>query len=581
MKVWRGWARICGAALMAAWAGLAVAQATAPAAAKSATQNGAQTSLPTKEQPVTTLHTQANLVIVDVVVRDKGNPIRGLKQGDFHILENGKEQKITVFEEHKATDALQVSTAPQLPPNVYSDTPQYTMTSAANVLLLDAMNTPYTAQVLIRKAMVDDLRTIPDGTQIAVFKLDAKLHIISGFTSDKGAIAKLLEKGPGLAEPSPVMDPHFTEALSQLSNLAGGAGATTSAQQNMQEFAQQQSNFQGNLQGESTMDAFTQLARYLSTIPGRKNLIWYTGTVPFSFPNGSTATNSSMGSTMDMADFSGQMQRMLELLTVARVAVYPVDSRGLVSNAHAWDHLHMDQIAQVTGGKAIYETNAVGAALPEAIANGSDYYTLGYSPLDQNYNGALRSIAVKMDDNAHYDLEYRRGYFAIDPTKEQKLMAGRTSPLIDAMQHGSLELSQVIFDVRVLPEGDPEVKSEPVTPGPAGMVTRGLSHPHRYMVDYWIDPRGVEGKALPNGGQQREIEVTQVAYDDEGIRANYTDVPFEVTMTASEAQQALRDGIPLHQQIDLPKGKGFLRVAVHDLESGRIGTVEIPVDAGK
>jgi hypothetical protein len=146
------------------------------------------------------------------------------------------------------------------------------------------------------------------------------------------------------------------------------------------------------------------------------------------------------------------------------------------------------------------------------------------------------------------------------------------------MQHGSLELSQVLFDVRVLPAGDPEVKSEPVTAGPAGMVTKGLGHPQRYMVDYWVDPRGVEATPLANGGQQRTIEVTQVVYDDEGIRENYSDTPFQITMTAAEAQGALRDGIELRQQIDLPRGKGYLRVAVHDVASGRIGTAEIPVD---
>jgi hypothetical protein len=98
------------------------------------------------------------------------------------------------------------------------------------------------------------------------------------------------------------------------------------------------------------------------------------------------------------------------------------------------------------------------------------------------------------------------------------------------------------------------------------------------MVDYWIDPQSVEDKPLPSGGQHAETEVTQVAYDSEGIRRNYTDTPFEVNMTAAEARNAMHAGIPLHLQIDLPQGKGFLRVGVHDLQSGRIGTVEIPIE---
>ena len=66
------------------------------------------------------------------------------------------------------------------------------------------------------------------------------------------------------------------------------------------------------------------------------------------------------------------------------------------------------------------------------------------------------------------------------------------------------------------------------------------------------------------------MELTAVAYDVEGIRENYADGGFAV------------DGAPgqhlrLHQEIDLPAGKTYLRIGVHDLMSGRIGTLEIPL----
>ncbi len=53
----------------------------------------------------------SNLVIVDVTVRDKsGKPIEGLKQGDFTILEDGKPQKISVFEFQKLTQSTGTAT---------------------------------------------------------------------------------------------------------------------------------------------------------------------------------------------------------------------------------------------------------------------------------------------------------------------------------------------------------------------------------------------------------------------------------------------------------------------------------------
>lgn len=53
---------------------------------------------------VPTFRASANLVLLDVVVRDKGKPVEGLGQPEFQVLEDGKPQTITVFEEHKATD---------------------------------------------------------------------------------------------------------------------------------------------------------------------------------------------------------------------------------------------------------------------------------------------------------------------------------------------------------------------------------------------------------------------------------------------------------------------------------------------
>src|SRR5690242_13017540 len=53
-----------------------------------------------------TFTARTDLVLVPVLVTDKNqNPVSGLQQSDFTILDNGREQKIAVFEEIKSTDA--------------------------------------------------------------------------------------------------------------------------------------------------------------------------------------------------------------------------------------------------------------------------------------------------------------------------------------------------------------------------------------------------------------------------------------------------------------------------------------------
>ncbi len=630
--------------LTAAWAAQGQAGAPAQMPAVQTTPQVEQPGVPTGI-PVPVFRTNANLVLVDVVVRAKGAPVEGLKASDFDIREDGKTQKITVFEEHRATDAVEVATAPQLPPHVYSDAPRYTVTSATNVLLLDALNTPLPDQVYVRRRMLQYLATIPPGTRMAVFTLGSKLHIISGFTTNAAEIAKALGPGRGNTEKSPVLDPDFDNTLNLQNSLAEALGLSGLAVSGIQQFISDTQNFEVGLREEMTIDALDEIARYLSIIPGRKNLIWFSGEFPLRYLQGGANPN------MDpMADYTGQVKKAAELLALARVAVYPVDSRGLLNtpssdagttagiaeamqsapagaqvngqgavgqggagntgigsfsmdqlntvNAQpgvggdvtaqdqaflsdtSWDHFNMEQIATETGGKAYYNRNALGQVVGEAIANGSSYYTLGYDPGNQNYNGALRKIEVRVDSGG-YDLEYRHAYFADSPAEAMRWIPGKMNPLIDAMQHGTLPLSQVTFEVRILPEGDPALGGEKATLERAAATPTGLKHPTHYLVDYWIDPREVDAKLLPDGKQHREIELTQVAYNDEGIRVNYTDIGLGVDLTDAQAAQAEHGGIRLHQEIDLPAGQDYLRVGVHDLLSGRIGTVEVPVGVGK
>ena len=601
---------------------------------------------PESQQALATplFRTNANLVVVDVVVRQKGKAVEGLKESDFRVLEDGKEQKIAVFEEHKSTETV-VAPRPQpdLPPNTYSNAPRYAITSAANVLLLDGLNTPYTDQVYVRRRMLDYLRNIPPGSRIAVFTLASRLRMIEGFTSDSSVIEKALKEGKSHAQTSAVMDPVFDEALGGVGGLAAAGGASAAAVQAMHQFASDTQNFEVGLRLQMTMDAINQLARYLSTIPGRKNLIWFSGSFPLRFLQGGSSPQ------MDpMADFSGQVKQMAELLALSRVAVYPVDARGLMGgpsqNASTatnnpnllgspqttagpfgnngqggtagnegmnsssmsqqitasataqtvpqqmqqadqravdeqdWDHINMEQIAAETGGRAYINRNALAQAVGEAIENGSTYYTVAYAPENKDYNGALRQIRVQVPGD-RYDLAYRHAYYAVDPLKEEKQLHGRVSPLIAAMQHGSLPLSEVLFEAHVVPGTDPGLKNIALSSDPAGKMAAGLKQPVRYVTEFTIDPRTLTSSTMPDGRLHHEVELTQVAYDPEGVRVNYNDVGLAVNTVP--AQGGVQVPIKVHQEIDLPAGENYLRIGVHDLMSGRIGTLEIPLRAQK
>ena len=569
---------------------------------------------PPPQQQVPLFRTNANLVLVDVVVRDHGNPVHGLDQKEFHVLEDGKPQKITIFEEHKATDALEVAQPAPLPPGIFSNDPRYTRTSAANVVLLDALNTPYADQLYVRHRMLQFLKTIPPGTRVAVFTLASQLRMVEGFDAGPNVLEKALTEVQSNPEKSPLMDPDYDKAMTQLTDMASSAAMTGTVIASMQQFEQDQKRFMMDTRINITIDALEELGRYLSTIPGRKNLIWFSGAFP-----AITVGGGQMGPGFEETDFTEKVKRMNALLALARVAVYPVDARGLtqpeaftaeenpmnprlfnsvtmggptsglvvgnqptvaqrlnadnqefMNNLAAEQNL-MKQVAEATGGKPYVNTNAVGEAVGDAIANGSSYYTLGYVPEDKNYDGRYRSISVRVPEE-HYDLEYRHGYYALTQKDQQKLIPGAVNPLIAAMQRGAPDLSQVLFRARALPAGDAAVKMAATTPGPAGAMAGQLKNPRRFVVDYWINPEMLELSALPDGRRQTKVELTEVVYNRAGVRQNYNDTGLEVDLNPGPLQP-----IHLQQQIDVPEGQMFLRLGVQDMNNRRIGTLEIPL----
>ena len=605
----RWFAGTCGALLALTHFSSGAAQNQQPqqqnGAVRPATSNGSEP----------TFRTGANLVLVDVVVRDKGQAVQGLKESSFHILEDGHEQKLTVFEEHKSTDAMEASEPPKLPPHVYSDLPQYRTTSAANVLLLDALNTPMDDQKYVREQMLKYLHNIPAGTQVAVFTLASQLRMVSGFTVNAAAIQAALSQAHAPVQQSPLVHPEDDVAESQVEAMIAGqqgtGGDAMQMMENTRAFEQDRQSFRTQDQAAITIAALDALGRYLSPIPGRKNLIWFSGSFPIDF-----AEDLQPREGLPYQDYTQQLRAMEAGLARARVAVYPVDARTLMTLRNAnvanivprpemgigadtaaaatdaqdddirapqeWntEQVTMEHMAEATGGEAFVNTNDVGRAIEKAIANGSNYYTLGYVPPDPKEDGAYHTIAVQMDDGkagSKYQLAYRRGYYAADPNQPGSTV--KVSPMTAAMEDGAPPSSQLIFEVRPLAVGDPELRGAQPTPGPAGKSPAPLKPPvTRYVVEYSIDPHRVSWKNLPDGQQQAELEVAQALFSAAGKLVNSTDAGLEVTLTAAQVAAAMREGVRVQQQIDLPAEEVSLRIGVRDVSSGRIGTVEIPLE---
>ncbi len=248
------------------------------------------TQSPAPATSATVLHATTSLVLVDVVATDHGKPAHGIDRSRFHVFEDGHEQAIVTFEEHQPQPASPHAAAaqarmPALPPHTYTNVSPYPATGVVNVLLLDALNTPMADQAEARKEMIEYLGKIPSGTPIAIFTLASHLQHVTGFTTDAAALAKVMRGKAAAPSQSVVLgDQDNSAQMARSKRLAQMEQSSTlpscSIRGRIEQFEADLTTFQTDQRVRMTIDAMDELARYLGAIPGRKNLIWFSGSFP-------------------------------------------------------------------------------------------------------------------------------------------------------------------------------------------------------------------------------------------------------------------------------------------------------------
>jgi VWFA-related protein len=561
------------------------------------------------------------LVIEDVVVADgKNHPVHGLKPDDFTVMENGKRVQLRSFEEHVSlhTDPSKVVSKPVQPaglgPNTFTNIPQISPSGSLNVLLLDALNTPLADQAHVRQQMLEFAANRPAGTNMAVFGLGNRLMMIQGFTADPAELRAALENQRGAPQQSALRveseraDPRNTldDAVSDwiIHNIV-------STGMQMRATHKQTSAHQDTVLLRErvilTLEAMNELARYLSALPGHKNLIWFSTAFPLSLdPNNELADPFS-----ETANFHEAVHQTSDLLARSRVAVYPVDGRGILGDSEVfnpqlgksqWLEVHepaiadekskllqadqtyaehdtMEHVAAATGGRAIFNTNDFKGAVNEIIDYGDNYYTVTYSPAAQKFDGAYRKIAVKLN-NPDLHVFYRAGYFANDPNAPASGKAVLPlSAMQTAMLHGAPDAIQIHFDAILVPSEKPV---DQLSPG--GRPDPKLMKPPyaRFQVQFAIDIRTVHFTVDEKNVHHGSLELASMVYDVDGNPANSTLSRVNIDLPDEKFVQIAQQGVLTRQIIEAPaKGDYFLRAGIHDLTGDRVGALEIPLSRVK
>jgi VWFA-related protein len=569
-----------------------------------------------------TFKAKVQAVVVDLTVTDgNGSPIMGLKKDDFEISEDGEPQVVTSFEEHGGGPAAAPMERASLPANTYTNAPLVDPSGSVNVLLLDALNTPPADQMVVRQQMIKYLKTIDPGPRLAIFTLGEKLRMVEGFTSDpQQLLGALNHKDWGGMPQTPHLQTSADEValeqhgLAQMADVPGALGAI----QSLQNFLSETRSAETTLRMSVTLQVLQTLARYLSAFPGRKNLIWFSGSFPhIDFPSTRERMQLKSGDIGSGGDESGlgpEIKKTLNLLATAQVAVYTIAAQGVETDAllqassltpQAIDggpgmgpgsakvvqglnenkvnedtarNLNQnaaDEITINTGGQAIYNTNGFKEAFADAVHRGSYYYRFSYSPSNKRTQGRYRHIRVKVL-KGRYKLAYRRGYFEDTEKEAHANEQEPTDPLTPLMVRGMPNSTQIIYTLKVVPSNTP-----PTARGIAG-DNKELPGPlARFNVDFVVPVNNLDFEVAPDEVRHSHVRLSILIYDHDGRPLNWEERSLQMVLKPKMLPVVQNTGVQFHFDIDTPPGDLYMRTGIYDFGSNYAGTLEIPLTVDK
>ena len=251
-------------------------------------------------------------MLVDVVATDSnGKPVHDLKAADFTVLDNGKPQTIAAFDEQRPDGKSRPSLALNLPDNVYTNYVSRTEPGALTVLLFDSLNTDRQDLPNARHKMLNFLKKLPAGQKVALYTLGSELKMVQSFTENSD---QLISAAQQLSIHSHTTYANRKEFSAAIGALRESPISTTPVVGHIVEFLGEEYQDKLELCTQLTLEAFTQLAHALAVVPGRKNLIWLSAGFPF-----------------DVSSNIPELRKIAALLSATRIAVYPVDVRGVVN----------------------------------------------------------------------------------------------------------------------------------------------------------------------------------------------------------------------------------------------------------
>lgn len=370
---------------------------------------------PAAQQPQQeyTFRSTSELVLVNVVARDKnGALVHGLTADDFTVTEDGKQQRVASFDFENTELAVlpppvdAASPAAVAPQQAIINDPAKKEVSLNNrrlvVLFFDFSGMEQEEierAVVSAQKYVDKQMTAADLVAIASFV--SELQIDQDFTTDRSLLKRKLGRYIG-------------------QRGEGFEAAADSTTRDENTFVADDSEF-NTFNTDRKLQALASLSSVLARIEQKKSIIYF-----------------SNGVNRNGLENQAQLRATVNAAVKANVAIYTLDLRGLQALPPGGDASQGSQrgtavfsgaafrnqldsnfasqetlstLATDTGGRAFLDSNDFNGVFARVQQDTSAYYVLGYRSANAAKDGKYRRIQVKTKRSG-LKLDFRKGYYA-------------------------------------------------------------------------------------------------------------------------------------------------------------------------
>lgn len=550
-----GWMQRVGAGIAALALGLPGAQpALAQEQAISGPTLGAQVAMPDAGGFV--LKMNGELVLTNVVARDAktGELVRGLKQSDFSIYENGKQQQISSFdfESVEMATPLNEATVSGLAAGasgskaVVVAKPEDLRNHRLIVMFFDLTSmqpedldrsVEAAREFLNKKMQLADL--------VALVSLGDTLKVDQDFTADKKALSSEVGAYNG------------TEG----EGFASGATSNSNQAEDASGYTPDESEY-NDLNTDRELFALRAVAKSLEKITEKKSLLYFSG-----------------GISRDGIENQASLRAAINAAVRANLAIYSVDTRGLQAigplgdastgstrgsgafnggalgnnmNSNFASQEVMASLSKDTGGKAFFDSNDFAPAFAQVQRDTSAYYAVGFHSSNPQRDGRYRKLAIKVN-RPGVKLEYRPGYYA--PAD---------------FQHAGKEDRERELDEQLasdLPATDMAVYLD-------ALYFR-LDENRFYVPVSLIVP----GSQIPfvKGGDKDKATLDIIGTVIDDVKRPIGSARETVKLNLDGALNARQKNIQYTTSFNLPAGKYHLKFVVRENQTGRMGSFEADI----